>query len=107
MGKDRFRIVWESGNGSVVIECQDQSGTHQVHISPDSREIQSFTADADISFSYSTFFLSGAICCLSMAKKTSLRINTHGYISLQLMIDMVNDAIFLEYIIPPQIIDEH
>lgn len=101
--RDRFTVVWESGGRSVVFGCEDQTGSQQIHVSVESPEVESFHADADISFSYSSLFLHGALRTLSMATKTSLRINSLGLLSLQVMIDMASDAVFFEYIVSPVI----
>lgn len=105
LGRERVFIAAEPDLPVFTFTSRDGSGSSQIFCPVDASYVDAHSCPLSCVNEYPTQFLIAALKAMPLAGKASLRINSIGVLSLQMMIALKNDTAFLEYFIAPFSVD--
>lgn len=86
----------------LKLSSSEPAGTLEKYIQVRSELVVAYDCSAESSYSYSTTFLEPLSRCYSVAEKISIRINSIGQLSIQVMVPLRNgEKAFVEYSVGP------
>eukprot|EP00051_Salpingoeca_urceolata_P014671 m.187150 g.187150 ORF g.187150 m.187150 type:complete len:291 (+) comp18153_c0_seq1:159-1031(+) len=84
------------------LETCGQAASAQIDCPKDSQEIESFTCQQVLVHRYRLKLLKPCEKALSLSSKISIRLNTRGFLSIQFLVEVGKQAVFIEFLCLPE-----